>query len=326
MLIFRDDEDREHFLYLLGEEVGRSRWELNDYALMGNHYHLSITTPECTLSTGMHRLLTRYAQSFNRKYRRRGHLFQDRFKSVLVEDEFYGLEVSRYIALNPVRAGLCERPEEWRWSSYAARIGLATVPAWLRIEPLMEQFGADAGQRRKAYREFVAARIETPFDPFEQAVAQLYLGTSAWIERVQSLLDEKERSEEHPRAQVHPGRPMLQDVIDAVAMTFDTTADSIRNSHGTIERRITAYLAFEEGLVPLRPIGRALGLRSAGGVAHLVRRCREDLTGDPVTRELVEAVMSRMRRRPAPPFFPPGVPIPTARNYHRGRSRSGRHA
>src|SRR5512140_1219391 len=116
--IFRDDADRILFLKLLVEEAERSRWILHDYCLMTTHYHLAIETPECTLSTGMHRLLGRYVQRFNRRHRRRGHLFERRFRNVLVESESHLLTVSRYIALNPVDAAIVARPEEWAWSSY----------------------------------------------------------------------------------------------------------------------------------------------------------------------------------------------------------------
>jgi putative transposase len=324
MMIFRDDEDRKLFLVLLGEEVRRCRWVLQDFTLMGNHYHLIVTTQECTLSMGMHRLLGRYAQRFNRKYGRRGHLFQDRFKSVLIEKEVYGLEVSRYLALNPVRAGLCERPEQWRWSSYAARIGQAEAPAWLSIEPLMSQLGSTIQQQRKAYQEFVNAKVPKVFDPVEQALGQIYLGTTSWIDRIQALLDESERSEELQRAHVHPGRPALDDVLAAVASMFDTTSERIQTSHGTLERRLVAYIAFEEGLVPLRAIGRALGLRSPGGVSHLLRRCRDDLAGDTATVDLVAAIRKCVRRGPPPAFFLPERVIPTARNYHRAVARSRR--
>jgi putative transposase len=324
MDIFRDDDDRRLFLSLLGEEVIRSRWLLHDYALMDNHYHLSLTTPECTLSTGMHRLLSRYVQTFNRRHGRRGHLFQDRFKSVLVDEEFYGIEVSRYIALNPVKANLCQRPEDWRWSSFRARIGLEPAPNWLAIEPLASLFGADASRQRATYREFVNAKVATPGDLFDHVIGQIYLGTTVFIDRVQALLDQHERSQDLPRVQVHPGRPDLDHVLQAVAQSFDTTSEAISTGHGSLERRMVAYLAFEEGLIPLRRIGRALHLRSAGAVSNLVRKCRMELSGSNELRELTAAILDRMQRRPPPPFFPPERPIPTARNYHRAQSRSRR--
>ncbi|HEX7705643.1 MAG TPA: transposase [Thermoanaerobaculia bacterium] len=126
--IFRDDEDRMLFLDLLAQEIVRSCRVLHGCCVMTTHVHLEIETPECTRSTGMHRLLARYAQRFKKRHGRRGHLFQERFKNVLVEKESYGLELSRYIALNPVKAGIVGRPEEWAWCSYAPRAGFSNCP------------------------------------------------------------------------------------------------------------------------------------------------------------------------------------------------------
>jgi putative transposase len=323
--IFRDEKDRVTFLELLGQEAARCGWLVHDYALMGNHYHLVIETPECTLSIGMHRLLTKYAGRFNRRYKRRGHLFGDRFKNVLVQQEEYGLTLSRYIALNPVRAGLVERPEEWRWSSYAARAGLADAPAWLTIGPLASLFGDDAATQQGAYREFVLSAIGAEDDPLAAAVAGIYLGTKSWIDGVQKVIDGEERSEEHPRPQVHPGRPTLDDVIEAVASTFDTTPEMIKSERGTLARRMVAWFAFEEAMVPLRKIAKELGVRSAGGMSSLVARFRAQLANDATVRELTAACRARMRRRPPPSFvFPPEFPPPTMRGYHRKPSVSRR--
>jgi putative transposase len=322
--IYRDDSDRLLFLELLAEEIERSHWILHDYSLMGNHYHLTIETPECTLSTGMQRFLGRYVQRFNRRHRRRGHLFEARFKNVLVEKESYFLELTRYLALNPVRAGMVARPEDWQWSSYRARAGLEKAPPWLTLEPVQSQFGPDLATQRKEYRKFVDDGIDHPRDLFGEVVAQMYLGTSAWIAGVQKILDEEERSEEHPRAQVHPGRPELGDVVEAVAKTFDTTPDAIAESRGALERRVVAYIAFEDGLVPLRSIARRFGVTSAGGISNLVSRCRREMRLDGELREIVETCRERMRRRPPPFGFPRLNPPVTARRYHRSASRSRR--
>ena len=305
-------------------EITRSGWILHEYCLMTNHYHLEIETPECTLSTGMHRFLARYVQRFNRRYGRRGHLFQERFKNILVEKESYGLELSAYIVLNPVRAGMVARPEDWTWSSYRARAGLVRCPEWLTIDPLLSQFGSDRPRQQQAWRNFVLEKIEATADLLDRAVAEIYLGTTSWIDRVQAALDANERSAEHPRAQVHPGRPSLEDVMNAVASTFDTTPGAIAQTHGTLERRLVAWFAFEEGLVPLREIAKRLDLTSAGGISSLVSGCRDEIKRDCQIRALADACRSRMHRRPPPFLFPPEVPPVTARHYHRAASRSRR--
>jgi putative transposase len=322
--IFRDDDDRQFFIDLLAIEIVRSGWILHDYTLLDNHFHLKIETPECTLSTGMHRLLGRYAQRFNKRHGRRGHLFQERFKNVLVEEECYGVELARYLALNPVRAGIVARPEDWPWSSYAARAGLVSCPEWLTIDPGLEQFGTDRPSRQEGWRNFVLDKLESQEHFLDRAIAQIYLGSPSWIDRIQAMLDQEEKSAEHVRAQVHPGRPDLEAVIEAVATTFDTTGEAIERSHGTLARRLVAWFAFEEGLIPLRRIAKRLGLSSAGGISNLVSRCREEIWRDPEIRALADACRSRMQRRP-PPFIPPReVLFTTARRYHRAEPRSRR--
>jgi REP element-mobilizing transposase RayT len=324
ILIFRDDDDRRLFLDLLAEEVIRCRWIVHDYSLMGNHFHISIGTPECTLSTGMQRFLSRYAQGFNRRHSRRGHLFQDRFKNVLVEDETQGLTLSRYIALNPVRAGLCARPEDWQWSSYAARIGIVPVPEWLTLDPVLNDFGKTPEARRAAYRQFVEEGIPHSEDLEQLTVAQKFLGSPAWISKVQVLIDGEERSEEFPRDQVHVGRPNFADVVEAVAAVVDVPVAATGHARGSLDRQLVAYFAFEEALVPLREIARKLGMLSAGGVSSLVARCRRQLARDAHLQEIVVACRNRMKRRPPPFVTLREIGARTARHYHRAGAISRR--
>ncbi len=126
--IFRCDADRLMFVALLGEAVRRFDWMIHAYVLMSTHFHLVIETPRETLSEGMHWLNGTYAQWFNRKYKRVGHLLQGRFSSFLIEKESYLAEVMRYVVLNPVRAKMVERPEDHCWSSYRAMAGLEPAP------------------------------------------------------------------------------------------------------------------------------------------------------------------------------------------------------
>lgn len=116
--IFLDDDDRRLFVALLKRVVQRRRWRLVAYCLMTNHFHLVIESPSTNLSSGMHYLNFRYAQLFNERHALDGHVFGGRFGSVLVESERQLSELLRYVAFNPVRAGLSEHPSDWRWSSF----------------------------------------------------------------------------------------------------------------------------------------------------------------------------------------------------------------
>lgn len=116
--IYHDDYDRRYFLALRDRVIGRYRWRLRAYCLMTNHFHLLIDTPKPTLSDGMQRLQCNYAAYFNERHALVGHVFQQRFGSRLIETEEQLLEAMRYIAFNPVRAGLCDRPSQWPWSNF----------------------------------------------------------------------------------------------------------------------------------------------------------------------------------------------------------------
>jgi REP element-mobilizing transposase RayT len=154
--IFLDDDDRELFLVQLGTAIERFRWRCHAYCLMGNHVHLLIETTDENLSEGMQWLLGRYAQDFNWRHGFDGHLFQGRFKSQLVISNWHLLELSRYIVLNPVRAGIRTSAAEWRWSSYRAAVGATAPPAFLELDWLLAQFGRELDAARATYERFVS--------------------------------------------------------------------------------------------------------------------------------------------------------------------------
>jgi putative transposase len=153
--IFRTDRDGVHFLALLEVVVERYKWNCLAYWLMSTHYHLIVETPQGDLDRGMHRLNACYAQWFNRRRERSGHLFAERFHSVLVTTEEHMLGVVRYVALNPVEAGICARPQDWSWSSYAAAIGLLPGPNFLAVDALLRHFGRTRATARRRLRNLV---------------------------------------------------------------------------------------------------------------------------------------------------------------------------
>jgi REP-associated tyrosine transposase len=151
--IYADDLDRQRFFGFLAHVVHKYRWTCHAYCLMTTHYHLMVTTREPNIGRGMHVLNGRYAQSFNRRHKLSGHVFQDRYHSVVVVQESHLLELVRYIALNPVRAGLCSTPEDWRWSSYACMVGVRKAPEFLSDDFILSCFGSG---REKALRRLHA--------------------------------------------------------------------------------------------------------------------------------------------------------------------------
>ena len=158
--VFFTDADRELFLDTLSQVVSRYGWICHAYYLMANHYHLLVETPKANLSLGMRQLNGMYTQSFNRRHNRVGHLFQGRFKAILVEKESYLLELCRYIVLNPVRVKGKGEIGAWKWSSYRATAGLASVPEFLSTDWILEQFGKNRAKAQKRYRAFVREGLE----------------------------------------------------------------------------------------------------------------------------------------------------------------------
>jgi putative transposase len=155
--VFREPADRKRLLALLEAIAECYQWSCGAYCLMGTHFHLIVNTPAPTLSRGMQHLCGSYAGWFNWKYGRRGHLFGRRFGSVLIVSDEHLLEAHRYVALNPVRAGLCRRPESWRWGSFRALAGLEAGPPFLDIDDVLDLFALRRKVAQPAFRRFVEA-------------------------------------------------------------------------------------------------------------------------------------------------------------------------
>jgi REP element-mobilizing transposase RayT len=153
--LFIDEADRRLYLKRLALVVERCEWQLLSYCLMGNHLHLLVeTTREPNLGHGMRLLHGPYAQRFNARHRRGGHVFGGRFGSVRVTSDAQLWATASYIAANPVNAGLCRRPEQWRWSSHAAAVR-NDGPSWLGLDRLYTHFSALGGEGRASYARFV---------------------------------------------------------------------------------------------------------------------------------------------------------------------------
>jgi putative transposase len=154
--LYRDDADRETYLALLGRVVIRQRWRCLAYCLMPNHVHLLIETPEANLGAGMQRLHGLYAHLFNERHGRCGHVFQGRYGSVLLVTDEHLWAVAAYLALNPVRAGLCARPEQWPWGSHAVVHGRRAPRRWLDHARLLRHFEGLGGDPMERYSALVS--------------------------------------------------------------------------------------------------------------------------------------------------------------------------
>ena len=153
--MYEDDFERQVFLKILSLVTRRFRWACHSFCLMSNHFHLLIELDTGGLSAGMQLLNGSFARFSNRRHGNVGHLFRNRFWSQELASEGHLFETARYIVLNPVRAGLCKRPEDWRWSSYRACAGLDFAPTFLAATQHLRFFGKEPSAARRAYREFV---------------------------------------------------------------------------------------------------------------------------------------------------------------------------
>jgi len=201
--IYEDDEDRERFLRILGEVVRVWNWTCHAFCLMTNHYHLVIETPDGNLSKGMRQLNGVYTQASNRRHGRVGHLFQGRYKAVLVDGDAYLLELTRYVVLNPVRARMVKHPGEWIWSSYQAMTGQSGALPWMATDGLLAQFSTDRIEAVSRYIQFVDEGM------LEESIwthlnRQIFLGGDRIINHKQAMHENLPDTVGVPRAQRHP--------------------------------------------------------------------------------------------------------------------------
>jgi putative transposase len=293
--IFRNDRDRRTFLSLLGEAATRFGWSVSAYVLMTNHFHLVIQTPEPNLSRGMQWLNGTYADWFNRRHKRAGHLFQGRFHAFIVEKEPYLAELLRYVVLNPVRAKMAERPEDHRWSSYRATAGLETPPPWLDVSAALVWLDPDRETAQRAYREFVHAKVGCEERLWDKVMNAIYLGTEEWTRRMRKVVEAKPRSTDHPRVQRAVGRPKIHTVVQTVATIARLPRDVVRSADGGRWRRLIAWIGWHEGLTTLRSIAAGLRLRSEGYVSNLIRRCDRDFGDDTALLASLDTAVALLR-------------------------------
>jgi putative transposase len=210
--IYKDETDRLKFLDILAEINRKYNWLCHAYCLMDNHYHLIIETPDGNLSKGMRQLNGIYTQSFNRRHRRVGHIFQGRYKAILVEKGSHLLEVCRYVVLNPVRAKTVQEPGNWKWSSYNETAGKIKPHFCLTVEWLLGQFGAKTMEAEREYRGFVRAGIGGE-KIWKKVKGQSILGEEDYVEQLMEYIKGQRDIQEIPKQQRYLNRPGLDDIF-----------------------------------------------------------------------------------------------------------------
>lgn len=231
--IFDDDQDRQNFLQTLMDVITQFNWLCHAWCLMDNHYHLLIQTPDGNLSKGMRQLNGVYTQTSNRRHQRVGHLFQGRYKAILVDSDAYLLELSRYVVLNPVRAGMVKTVAAWPWSSYRASVGLEPPTSWLSVDAVLSQFAKRRSLAQQRYAQFVAEGVKAD-SPWLHLKNQVFLGDEQFVKQMQTHLqtmqqDDVQIPQTHRRAPPKTLAEIEHSTTDrntAIAMAHQTGAYS----------------------------------------------------------------------------------------------------
>lgn len=243
--VFRSDQDRINFLNTLQHVNKRYNWICHAYCLMDNHYHLLIETPDGNLAIGMRQLNGVYTQLFNKLHGRTGHLFQGRYKSILIQKDSHLLEVCRYVVLNPVRAKMVVLPESWNWSSYRATSGKENRHPCLTTEWVLGQFSRAREKAVKEYKQFIQWGIgkETIW---KEVRGQAILGEEEFAEKLVEHLKKHKDVPEISRSQRYANRPALEKIFSARVLNDQQKrnrkmAEAVEK-YGYTQRAIAMYL------------------------------------------------------------------------------------
>jgi REP element-mobilizing transposase RayT len=254
--VFKGDHDRANFLNTLRHVNKRYNWICHAYCLMTNHYHLLIETPDGNLSIGMRQLNGVYTQLFNKWHGRTGHLFQGRYKAILIQKDSHLLEVCRYVVLNPIRAKMVEKPEDYPWSSYLATADRAKSHPCLTTDWVLGQFSGKRGKAEQEYRKFVSWGIGKP-TIWTEVRGQALLGEDSFVEKLSEHLKKHRDIPEIPRSQRYAHRPALEKLFSEEAK------ENIR------KRRLAVKKAVEHYGYSLRQIAVHLGIHDSSVIRIL---------------------------------------------------------
>ena len=286
--VFRTSRDRERFLSYLESAHDRYGAVIHVYCLMENHYHLLLETPRGNLSQILHHINGAYTTYFNIKRGRSGHLFQGRFKGILIEKDAYGEELSRYIHLNPVRAGVVKDPLEYPWSSYPYYIGQKREPEWLTTEWILGYFGGrrDWGYRR--YREFVEKGLTLELEsPLRGVIASSFLGGEGFISGIRKeYVEEKNFDRRNLPAvkQILKG-PSPGEIEEAVA-------GAVGKDH-VLYRKFCIHLSHRYSGIGLGEIGKYFGMKGSA-VSQSSRRIKKDIEDHKGIKRMLDAIKKEL--------------------------------
>jgi putative transposase len=296
--IFRSKRDREKFLECVATAVERFGIKVHTYCLMTNHYHFLIETPQPNLSRAVQWINVSYAAYFNRRRDRRGHLFQGRFKSILIDADEYLKHLSRYIHLNPLRAKMVEQLVSYPWSSYPAFSGKAKAPDWLEVDWLLSLFGKSRKKAYTAYRRFVEGVDPIQVDnPEKDVVGGFILGSVEFVNWVKSTyLSKRSGEKEIPQLKELKPRITPDDVVAAVRKEFGCDTEMIlqKGRKGNTARDVAIYLAKDLTGVSGIKLGDYFGNISGAGVTVRYSHVAKTISRNPRLRGKISRIKKRI--------------------------------
>ena len=295
--IFLLDQDRRSFLKAIGEMSERYDVDIFAYVLMNNHYHLLLRTNRANLSKSMQWLGTTYTTRFNLRHARYGHLFQGRYKSIIIENGSYLLQLSYYIHRNPLRAGTIKRLIDYRWSSYPAYAYNKRHPEWLNTSLILSQF--NAADKRRLYRESVQKYSDEKKHIWEDVRHGLFYGTQAFIDQIKGtyLKDEPAVNSPGQRKLLKGRKPgeLLRSAAEILGCNLRGFKQSRRiTDSDKTNRDMLIYWLWQTGWFSNSEIGEQLGL-TYSSVTRRVEVFRNRLKREEELKSKYKALYSQIK-------------------------------
>jgi REP-associated tyrosine transposase len=295
--IYRNDRDKEKFLECLEKASERFSITIHTYCLMSNHFHLLVETPQPNLSMAMQWINVSYATYFNRKRGRHGHLFQGRFKALLIDADGYLTHLSRYIHLNPIRAKMASTPIKYRWSSYAAYIGKAKPLQFLETKGVLANFGKRKREAQRKYKDFVeGANIKTLENPHRHVAGSFILGDSDFVSWVkETFLSGRQDEKEIPQLKKLKPKIPLETILNAVCQEFDCGQEQIATKGRKKNKAREVAIYFARALSGLS--GKDLGLFFGGVSGALITIMHNRITQEATQSQRFKKKLEKIKDR-----------------------------
>ena len=305
--IFRDDHDRKRFLEIL--KISREIYsiEIFSYVLMKNHFHIMLQTLLGNLGEFMQHFNICYTSSFNRRHRRTGHLYQGRYKSILIDSEQYLSMVSRYIHLNPVRIkSMRKRPEQeklnylinYRWSSLAGFINKRNMEGLINYESALSDYGGVNTEGRREYKKQIYSDITEGLELKDKILEQQILGSKKFVEWLRKNILKKGRDRKCPPSGKLQKYRTRKSIINAIQKETGSSIEAIKKKRGTL-RQIVMDLLYRLGGLKGREIGEMFGV-DYSTVSIGRKRLRQKIQKDGEIKKLlyrIEARLSKLKTR-----------------------------